>query len=80
MSDNVLQDGTIMESRYAVERRDRTIHERMREYLYTLKHMDEFETSILPVGDGVALSVKKGNVKERINDEKNRTSDSGRKP
>ena len=63
MSDNVLQDGTIMESRYAVERRDRTIHERMREYLYTLKHMDEFETSILPVGDGVALSVKKGNVK-----------------
>lgn len=60
MSDNVLQDGTIMESRYAVERRDRTIHERMREYLYTLKHMDEFETSILPVGDGVALSVKKG--------------------
>ena len=64
MSDNVLQDGTIMESRYAVERRDRTIHERMREYLYTLKHMDEFETSILPVGDGVALSVKKG--QERI--------------
>ena len=64
MSDNVLQDGTIMESRYAVERRDRTIHERMREYLYTLKHMDEFETSILPVGDGVALSVKKRSGKD----------------
>ena len=30
MSDNVLQDGTIVESRYAVERRDRTIHVRMR--------------------------------------------------
>ena len=59
-SDNVLQDGDVVQSRYAVERRDRTIHERMREYLYTLKHMDEFETSILPVGDGVALSVKKG--------------------
>ena len=83
MSDNVLQDGTIMESRYAVERRDRTIHERMREYLYTLKHMDEFETSILPVGDGVALSVKNRSGKEhleRMNYEKNRTSDSGRKP
>lgn len=66
MSDNVLQDGTIMESRYAVERRDRTIHERMREYLYTLKHMDEFETSILPVGDGVALSVKKGSGSGKI--------------
>ena len=64
MSDNVLQDGTIMESRYAVERRDRTIHERMREYLYTLKHIDEFETSILPVGDGVALSVKNRSGKD----------------
>lgn len=57
MSDNVLQDGTIVESRYAVERRDRTIHVRMREYLYLLTHMEKLETSILPVGDGVALSV-----------------------
>lgn len=59
MSDNVLQDGSIVESRYAVSRRDRTIHERMREYLYTLKHMETLETSVLPIGDGVALSVKK---------------------
>ena len=59
MSDNVLQDGTIVESRYAVERRDRTIHVRMREYLYTLKHHPELETSIIPLGDGVALSIKK---------------------
>ena len=59
MSDNVLQDGTIVESRYAVERRDRTIHVRMREYLYTLKHKEELETTILPIGDGVAISVRK---------------------
>lgn len=59
MSDNVLQDGTIVESRYAVERRDRTIHVRMREYLHTLKHLDALETTILPIGDGVALSVLK---------------------
>lgn len=57
-SDNVLQDGDIIESRYAVERRNRTIHSRMREYLYTLKHREELETSILPVGDGAALSVR----------------------
>jgi len=56
MSDNVLQDGTIVESRYAVERRDRTIHVRMREYLYTLKNSEALETTILPIGDGVALS------------------------
>ena len=59
VSDNVLQDGDIIESRFAVERRNRTIHSRMREYLYELKHNDELQTSILTLGDGVALSVKK---------------------
>lgn len=59
VSDNVLQDGDIIESRFAVERRNRTIHSRMREYLYELKHNPVLQTSILPLGDGVALSVKR---------------------
>ncbi|MCI6093361.1 O-methyltransferase [bacterium] len=63
VSDNVLQDGNIIESRFAVERRDRTIHSRMREYLYTLKHHPDLETSIIPLGDGTAVSVKRN--KER---------------
>ena len=58
VSDNVLQDGDIIESRFAVERRNRTIHGRMREYLYELKHHPLLETSIIPLGDGVALSTK----------------------
>lgn len=58
ISDNVLQDGDIIESRFAVTRRNRTIHARMREYLYELKHNPQLETVILPVGDGVTLSVK----------------------
>ncbi len=58
ISDNVLQDGDVMESRYAVTRRDRTIHTRMREYLYALKHHEQLQTDILPVGDGVTVSVK----------------------
>ncbi len=58
ISDNVLQDGDIIESRYAVTRRNRTIHARMRDYLYELKHHPQLETCILPVGDGVTLSVK----------------------
>ncbi len=58
VSDNVLQEGDIMESRYLVIRRNRTIHARMREYLYQITHMEGLETSILPVGDGVALSVR----------------------
>lgn len=59
LSDNVLQDGDIIESRFAVTRRNRTIHSRMREYLYELKHHPDMETVILPVGDGVTVSVKK---------------------
>lgn len=58
VSDNVLQDGDVVESRYAVTRRNRTIHTRMRDYLYELKHSDIFETTILNIGDGVTLSVK----------------------
>lgn len=58
LSDNVLQDGEIIESRFAVTRRNRTIHSRMREYLYELKHHPELETVILPVGDGVTVSVR----------------------
>ena len=58
ISDNVLQDGDVMESRFAVTRRDRTIHSRMREYLYELKHNEQLCTDILPVGDGVTVSVK----------------------
>lgn len=58
VSDNVLQDGDILESRFAVERRNRTIHSRMREYLYELTHHEALETVVLPVGDGVTVSVK----------------------
>ena len=58
LSDNVLQEGELIESHYLVERRNRTIYKRMREYLYTLKHDKRLMTSILPLGDGAALSIK----------------------
>lgn len=58
VSDNVLQDGDIIESRFAVERRNRTIHSRMREYLFALTHNEALRTVVLPVGDGVTVSVK----------------------
>jgi len=58
ISDNVMQDGDVLESRYAVEKRNRTIHTRMRDYIYTLTHHDQLETVVLPLGDGVALSTK----------------------
>ena len=58
VTDNVLQDGTVVNSRYSITRRDRTIHSRMREYLYTITHIAQLETVILPVGDGIAISSK----------------------
>jgi predicted O-methyltransferase YrrM len=59
VSDNVLQEGDICESHYAVERRNRTIYRRMREYLYALKHDEELLTSIVPIGDGATVSIKR---------------------
>lgn len=59
VSDNVLQDGDIIESHFIVTRRNRTIHKRMREYLYALTHSEELVTTVLPIGDGVTVSVRK---------------------
>lgn len=59
VSDNVLQDGDVIESRFAVTRRNRTIHKRMREYLYMLTHSEELVTAVLPVGDGITLSTRR---------------------
>ena len=58
VSDNVLQEGNAAESRYALDRRERTIHSRMREYLYVLTHTEGLATSVTPCGDGTALTVK----------------------
>ena len=58
VSDNVLQDGDIIESHYIVERRNRTIYKRMREYLYELTHREDLVTAVLPIGDGITVSTK----------------------
>lgn len=59
LCDNVLQDGDVLESRFAVTRRNRTIHARMRDYLYRLTHDENLETGIFNIGDGMSLSIKK---------------------
>ncbi len=58
VADNCLQDGDILESRYAVERRNRTIHKRMREFLHEITSSDKFTSVVLPIGDGVTLAIK----------------------
>ena len=66
VSDNILQEGEVLESHFLVEKRNRTIHDRMREYLYVLTHDDRLETAILPVGDGMAISVVRELCKESV--------------
>ena len=64
ITDNVLQDGDIIESRFAVERRNRTIHKRMREYLFELTHNEGLLTSVVPLGDGIAITMKSHEKRE----------------
>lgn len=56
--DNVLQDGTIVQSRYLINQRDRTIHSRMRDFIYDITHREDFTSSVVPLGDGIAVCVK----------------------
>ncbi|MBQ1311605.1 MAG: O-methyltransferase [Blautia sp.] len=58
LSDNVLQEGDILESHFLVERRNRTIYKRMREYLFAITHDPELSTTVLPIGDGLSYTVR----------------------
>lgn len=59
LSDDIFQEGDVLESRFLVERRDRTIHERMREFLLALKENSDLDTYILPMDDGLTVSIRK---------------------
>ena len=59
ITDNILQEGEVLSSRFAVTRRNRTIHRRMRDYLRALMEEPALETLLLPNGDGAAVSAKK---------------------
>lgn len=58
VADNILQDGRILEPKEALERRDRTIHKRIREYLTEVMDTTDFVSTILPVGDGLAVTCR----------------------
>ena len=58
VADNIFHDGVVMNSRYAVNQRDRTIHDRLREFLAAVTENDKLESLILPVDDGIVVSKK----------------------
>lgn len=64
LTDNVLHNGVVAKSRYLVPRRHRTMHGRLREFLFEIYHHPQLESSVLPVGDGVAISHKVGGNKD----------------
>lgn len=58
ISDNVLYKGMVA-NRALLIRRKITIVKRIKRYLIEISNHPELETSIIPIGDGVALSYKK---------------------
>ena len=58
MADDILQNGRVAMDYYEIPRRQRTIHKRLNDFLYTITHRDDLRTSILTIGDGVALIEK----------------------
>ena len=57
VSDNILQDGEVLESHFTVDKRNRTIHDRMREYIEAISFDERLDTAILSVADGMAISI-----------------------
>ena len=58
ISDNILYRGTVAETGF-IPRKHRTIIVNMKEYLKKLSEDEDLTTSIIPIGDGVAVSLKK---------------------
>ncbi len=64
ITDNIFGDGDVLESHFLVDKRDRTIHDRMREYVYHITHSDGLETALVPIGDGIAVSIVNKEITE----------------
>jgi len=61
LTDNILQEGSVAQSKFSVTRRDRTIHKRMREFIKSLFDNEAFNSMIIPIGDGMLLCKKNDN-------------------
>ncbi|MGI6721919.1 MAG: O-methyltransferase [Anaerovoracaceae bacterium] len=59
LCDNVLLDGIVADEKYLETRRDRTSMSRMREFLDYINNKEDVKTCVLPVGDGISISVLK---------------------
>ena len=60
IADNIFKDGEVIESRYLIRKRDRTIHQRIREFLHKIFNDENLKSYVYTIGDGVSLSIKNG--------------------
>ena len=66
ITDNVLQEGDLIQSKYVVRRRDRTIHKRMREYLEVVKNHHNLKPQLCQLVMELQCQLK--NRKEGLHD------------
>ena len=59
IADNILKDNEIIEPKLLIKKRDRTIHKRMREFLYKIMHDEDVISKIFNIGDGISVTIKK---------------------
>lgn len=70
IADDILQDGTVAKDKAEIVRRQRTIHYRLNDFLWEITHNPALNTSILTVGDGVAICYKIKEIGELENEQK----------
>ena len=58
VADDILQNGDVSKPKEEIVKRQRTIHYRLNDFLWEITHNDGLDTSILTIGDGVALCYK----------------------
>jgi Predicted O-methyltransferase len=59
LSDNVLIKARTVSDEFITERRQKTSVRRMREFIEYIMKLDYADTAVLPIGDGIAVSVLK---------------------
>ncbi len=66
IADDILQNGDVSKPKEEIAKRQRTIHYRLNDFLWEITHNEGLDTSILTIGDGVAICYKNKNIERLI--------------
>ena len=59
LTDNLFFEGALLDPKSLTVRRDRTIHDKLREYLKAVLENPELTSMLIPLGDGILVSRKR---------------------